>query len=103
MSEIILIPHVYHVPIVIGDTDRHYTFYIYRLTHTSKVPTGKSDYAKACERLGLQTKEFPWYITTDFTKCGDGLDTHYKITNTYQGFEAPELALEALTNYLNKG
>lgn len=102
-----LTPMVYHVPIIIGDTDQHYTYYIYRKNHTCAIPTGTSDYAKAClELFGDDTdKNTNWFIASSLgsiTAVFEQTAHSYIAPETPEGFHTPEEALEALLNYLKR-
>jgi hypothetical protein len=110
MDELTLKPIIYHVPMIIGDSDEYYTYYIGQLLNRKVlgVPVGSSKYAVKFMELG-DIESTRWFITTntsDFNYSLAGVLNHTAhgriCPNSCDGFNTQEEALAHLKDFLKK-
>lgn len=92
-------PIVYNVPIVVGDSDSYYTYYIMKKPTGIEVPLGVSAYARL---IGSPLTKSNWFIFTTMSQSTRAVvDTsHSFIAPEHpEGFTTPEDALEHLLYY----
>jgi len=108
----ILNPIIYHVPIIIGDSDEYYTYYIGNLINKQNlgVPIGKSAYARKALEPNMSLPTSPnWFVATHINDFNQGLysflenSMHTSICpDNIEGYLTPEEALSQLNVYLEK-
>jgi hypothetical protein len=93
-------PIVYHVPIVVGDSDRYYTYYIVKRPVGVVAPVGNSEYAK--HTMSFKKRKPAWYIQIGLEEIAYSIEdtSHSFIAPEHpEGFDSPEDALEQLLLY----
>ena len=92
-------PIVYHVPIVVGDSDEYYTYYIMKKPIGMKVPLGVSVYAKLVNNPLTTSTWFIYTTLSQITRAVEDTSHNFIAPEHPEGFDSPEEALEQLLYY----